>query len=125
MPESNHSLANHTLSVGAARTLSNPTLTAPQMLSVSPRWFLYLLPWVNIDGGTYQVNRRRIVVRQSDRIVATMEQDSPRLEPGAMRALALLRGADNPLLEAITRLLVEDRHDAGQILYSEGDPGEK
>jgi hypothetical protein len=123
MPES--SPVNHTLSVRAARTLSNPTLTAPQMLAVSPRWLLHLLPWVNIEGGVYQVNRRRIVVRQSDRIVAHLEQNQPRLEPGAMRALALLRGADNPLLEAITGLLVEERHDAGDTLYNEGDAGEK
>ena len=54
----------HTLSVRAARTFSNPTLTAPQMLAVSPRWLLHLLPWVNIEGGTYQVNRRRIVLTE-------------------------------------------------------------
>src|SRR5271169_6903579 len=76
MPESPRQLANHTLSVRAARTLSNPTLTAPQMLAVSPRWLLHLLPWVNIEGGTYQVNRRRIVLKQSDRIAARMEENT-------------------------------------------------
>ncbi|MBV8138018.1 MAG: cyclic nucleotide-binding domain-containing protein [Deltaproteobacteria bacterium] len=124
MPESN-SVTNNTLSVRAARTLSNPTLTAPQMVAVSPRWLLHLLPWVNIEGGTYQVNRRRIVVRQSDRIISRLEENRARVEPGAMRALALLRGAENPLLEAITGLLVEERHDGGVTLYNEGDAGEK
>jgi CRP-like cAMP-binding protein len=125
MPETSNSVANHTLSVRAARTLSNPTLTAPQMLAVSPRWLLHVLPWVNIAGGTYQVNRRRIVLRQSDRIKARLEDNTPRLEAPAMRALALLRTAETPLLEAITNLLVQERHDAGQELYKEGDPGEK
>ena len=68
MPETQRPLAPHTLSVPAARTLSHPTLTVPQMLAESPRWLLHLLPWLNIQGGVYQVNRRRIVLRQSDRI---------------------------------------------------------
>jgi Phage capsid-like protein/Cyclic nucleotide-binding domain len=125
MPDSASTVANHTLSVRAARTLSNPTLTAPQMLAVSPRWLLHLLPWVNIEGGAYQVNRRRIVLRQSDRIEARLEDNTPRLEPPAMRALALLRSAEPPLLEAITNLLVQERHDTGHELYKEGDTGEK
>jgi CRP-like cAMP-binding protein len=95
------------------------------MLAVSPRWLLHLLPWVNIQGGTYQVNRRRIVLRQSDRIAARLEDNVPRLEAPAMRALALLRSAEPPLLEAITNLLVEECHDAGHELYKEGDAGER
>src|SRR5215472_17133694 len=121
MADSPSTIANHTLSVRAARTLSNPTLTAPQMLAVSPRWLLHLLPWVNIEGGTYQVNRRRIVLRQSDRIETRLEDNTPRLEAPAMRALALLRSAEPPLLEAITNLLVQERHDTGHELYKEGD----
>src|SRR6516225_9947402 len=95
------------------------------MLSVSPRWLLHLLPWVNIEGGTYQVNRRRIVLRQSDRIEARLDGDTPKLEAPAMRALALLRSAEPPLLEAITNLLMHERCEAGQELYKEGDTGEK
>jgi len=118
-------LAPHTLSVRAARTLSHPTLTVPQMLAESPRWLLHLLPWVNIQGGVYQVNRRRIVLRQSGRIMARLEEDRPVVEPGALRSLSLLRNADDNLLEAIVGLLEEERHDAGVDLYKEGDAGEK
>ncbi len=45
MPEVQKPVADLTLSVRAARTLSNPTRTIPQMLAVSPRWLLHLLPW--------------------------------------------------------------------------------
>jgi hypothetical protein len=51
MADAQGPLANHTLGVRAARTLSNPTLTAPHMLSVTPRWLLRLLPWINVEGG--------------------------------------------------------------------------
>ena len=118
-------LSPQTLSVRAARTLSDPTRTAPQMLAVSPRWLLHLLPWVNVEGGTYQVNRRRIVVTQGDRVVAGIEGDSAHLDPQALRALPLLRNADETLLQALTGLLFEERHNANETLYAEGDPGTK
>jgi len=125
MANSQHPLAPHTLSVRAARTLSHPTLTAPQMLAETPRWLLHLLPWVNILGGVYQVNRRRIVLRHSDRIATRFDDDRALLEPPALRALALLRGANGAVLETIAGLLEEERHEANEDLYKEGDAGEK
>src|ERR1700723_1984067 len=125
MPDPQRPLAPHTLSVPAARTLSNPTLTVPQMLAESPRWLLHLLPWLNIQGGVYQVNRRRIVLRQSDRIAARLVDDKATIDVNALRALSLLRPADEPLLTAISGLLVEERRGAGEDLYKAGDTGEK
>ena len=125
MAESQQLVKSHTLSVRAARTLSNPSRTVPQMLSVSPRWLLHLLPWVNVEGGTYQVNRRRIVLTQGDRIVAGIEGESAQLDPTALRAVPLLRGADETLLEAIAGLLFDERHNANEKLYGEGDAGTK
>src|SRR6202453_1853685 len=125
MPETQRPLAPHTLSVPAARTLSHPTLTVPQMLAESPRWRLPLLPWLNIQGGVYQVNRRRIVLRQSDRIPTRLVDDKAAVDVNALRALSLLRTADEPLLNAISGLLVEERRGAGEDLYKEGDAGEK
>ena len=108
MAEAQRPLTPHTLSVRAARTLSHPTLTVPQMLAESPRWLLHLLPWVNIQGGVYQVNRRRIVLQQSDRIAARIENDVALIHPSALRALSLLRTANDPLLAAIAGALVSD-----------------
>ena len=109
MAEDQRPLAPHTLSVQAARTLSHPTLTVPHMLAETPRWLLHLLPWVNVPGGVYQINRRRIVLRQSGRITAHLGEDKARLDPEALRALSLLRAGDATLLGAIAELLVEER----------------
>ncbi len=125
MANSERPIVDNTLSVRAARTLSNPTLTAPQMLSVSPRWLLHLLPWVNVQGGVYQVNRRRIVLKQGDRIVAGLEGDQAQIDSKALRAIPLLRNADDSLLQAIQGLLFDERHNANEALYSEGDAGAK
>jgi hypothetical protein len=125
MAESPRPLTPHTLSVRAARTLSHPTLTVPQMLAESPRWLLHLLPWVNIHGGVYQVNRRRIVLQQSDRIEARIEGDIALVDPSALRALSLLRTANDPLLAAIAGALVTENRGGNEEIYKEGDEGQK
>ena len=125
MPETARALGHLTLSPRAARTLSHPTLTPPQMLAVTPRWLLHLLPWVNVKGGVYQINRRRIVLTQGTRIIAGLEDDRAQIDPQALRALALLREADAPLLEAVAGLLFDERHNANETLWKEGDPATK
>src|SRR5208282_4337553 len=45
------------LSAAAARNLATATVTVPQFTEISPRWLHKLLPWVDVDGGVYRVNR--------------------------------------------------------------------
>lgn len=46
-----------TLNAKAARNLATATVTPPQWDEISPRWLLKLLPYVDVDGGVYRVNR--------------------------------------------------------------------
>jgi hypothetical protein len=45
------------LSASAARNLATATVTVPQYTEITPRWLRKLLPWVDVDGGVYRVNR--------------------------------------------------------------------
>src|SRR6202789_2363108 len=45
------------LSALAARDLATATVTVPQYTEITPRWLHKLLPWVDVDGGVYRVNR--------------------------------------------------------------------
>ena len=45
------------LSAKAARNLATATVTVPQMIQITPRWLHKLLPWVDVDGGVYRLNR--------------------------------------------------------------------
>ena len=45
------------LSATAARNLATATVTVPQYAEITPRWLHKLLPWVDVDGGVYRVNR--------------------------------------------------------------------
>jgi CRP-like cAMP-binding protein len=46
------------LGTGAARNLATTTKSVPQMQEISSRWLLRMLPWVQVSGGVYRVNRR-------------------------------------------------------------------
>ncbi|MGC5412280.1 Crp/Fnr family transcriptional regulator, partial [Streptomyces sp. DT225] len=46
------------LGTAAARNLATTTKSAPQMQEITSRWLLKMLPWVQVQGGTYRVNRR-------------------------------------------------------------------
>lgn len=50
---------NHIITLGpdSARNLATATVTRPQWDEISPRWLLKLLPYVDVDGGIYRVNR--------------------------------------------------------------------
>jgi hypothetical protein len=52
------------LSVRSAKNLATTEKTAPQMRTISPRWLLRLLPWVEVSGGTYRVNRRDVRIAE-------------------------------------------------------------
>ena len=45
------------LGTGAARNLATTTKSPPQMQGITSRWLLKLLPWVQVSGGVYRVNR--------------------------------------------------------------------
>ncbi len=51
------------LNAKAARNLATATVTVPQWSEITPRWLLKLLPWVDIDGGVYRINR--VVAKQN------------------------------------------------------------
>ncbi len=46
------------LSTVAARRLATTTKSEPQMQAITSRWLLKMLPWVDVRGGAYRVNRR-------------------------------------------------------------------
>ncbi len=58
------------------------------MMSITPRHLLKLIPWVQVDGGTYRVNRTKVDLSKAERIpvdvvdgVATLNSDELRRVP--------------------------------------------
>ncbi|MDH6572489.1 CRP-like cAMP-binding protein [Streptomyces sp. SAI-117] len=112
------------LSTTAARQLATTTKSEPQMQAISSRWLLRMLPWVDVKGGTYRVNRRLQLRVGRGRV--QFEQngaDDIRVIPRTLTELPALRGyCDIDVLKEIaTRFRI--RHiRAGQVLVEAGQP---
>src|SRR6201992_201039 len=62
------SLLQRSVTTSVARNLADTTKTSPKMMSITPRWLLSMLPWVQVDGGTYRVNRTKVELTKAERI---------------------------------------------------------
>ncbi|MFE0133517.1 family 2B encapsulin nanocompartment shell protein [Streptomyces sp. NPDC059037] len=114
-----------TLGPDAARQLATTTKTTPQMRGITPRYLLRALPWVDVESGTYRVNRRRTFVLGDDRITTYEEGDSHRVVPGDLREVPYLRDVDDALLAELAGAFTEVTFEAGQVLAQEGDPADR
>lgn len=83
------------LSIAAARNLTSTTKTPPQMQAITSRWLLRALPWVQVNGGAYRVNRRLVYLLGDGRVSFTSVGDDVRVVPRELRELALLRGFED------------------------------
>src|SRR5437879_10440170 len=90
------------LSTAAARNLATTTKTVPQMQGISSRWLLRKLPWVQVSGGAYRVNRRLTHAVGRGRIGVVQTGADLRILAPTLTELPVLRGfADEALLEEL------------------------
>ncbi|HEY1081466.1 MAG TPA: family 2A encapsulin nanocompartment shell protein [Prosthecobacter sp.] len=76
---SNTPVSRQTLNAKAARNLATATVTPPQWDEISPRWLLKLLPYVDVDGGVYRVNRVVSRIPGPTVDLLTVDENEPRL----------------------------------------------
>ncbi|MFG1665627.1 family 2B encapsulin nanocompartment shell protein [Streptomyces sp. Y7] len=112
------------LSTQAARQLATTTKSEPQMQAISSRWLLKMLPWVDVKGGTYRVNRRLQLRVGRGRV--QFEQNGSydiKVIPRTLTELPALRGYDDMdvLKEIASRFRVREVR-AGQVLVQAGQP---
>jgi hypothetical protein len=48
------------VTTAVAKNLASTTKTSPKMMSITPRWLLSLLPWVNVEGGPIESTAPRL-----------------------------------------------------------------
>jgi hypothetical protein len=114
------------LSTAAARNLATITKSAPQMQGITSRWLLRMLPWTEVKGGTYRVNRRLSYTVGDGRIEFVQDGADVRVIPRELGELALLRGFDDiDVLTAIAGRCVQRDFRAGEVLVERGTPAEQ
>ncbi|MFJ4467039.1 family 2B encapsulin nanocompartment shell protein [Streptomyces sp. NPDC089424] len=112
------------LGTRAARQLATTTKSAPQMRGISSRWLLRKLPWVDVRGGTYRVNRRLHLRPGRGRVHFEHNgADDVRVVPQTLAELPVLRGyPDLDVLREIAGRCALREVRAGQVLIEAGQP---
>src|SRR5579862_2238293 len=83
------SLLQRSVTTGVARNLAHTTKTSPKMMSITPRWLLKLLPWVEVEGGTYRVNRTKVELPRAERIGVEVIDGNAALSTESLRSVPL------------------------------------
>ncbi|MEV6306319.1 family 2B encapsulin nanocompartment shell protein [Actinoplanes sp. NPDC051861] len=109
------------LSTAAARNLTHTTKSVPQMQEISSRWLLRALPWVEVSGGTYRVNRRMTYRLGDGRLTFINTGASVQVVPVELRELAVLAQVeDEEVLRAIADRFVQQEYQPGQVIVEFG-----
>src|ERR671923_2452009 len=83
------------LGTAAARQLATTTKSVPQMQAITSRWLLRILPWVQVSGGTYRVNRRLVYAVGDGWLDFIKTGAEYRVIPKELCELPLLRGCED------------------------------
>ncbi len=119
--EQAHEQEQLSLSTGAARNLATTTKSEPQMQGISSRWLLRKLPWVDVPGGSYRVNRRLSFTVGDGKVSFDKNGSKVRVVPAELAELPLLRGFDDhTALGALADKFVQKEYDPGQVIVQEG-----
>ncbi|MFI6812629.1 family 2B encapsulin nanocompartment shell protein [Nonomuraea sp. NPDC050328] len=104
------------LSTAAARKLASITKTPPQMREITPRHLLRVLPWVEVPGGAFRVNRRLTLTVGDGRLSFVNEGTRVWLVPEELRELPAFRDFDGDQagLHALAARFVQHDLDPGQ-----------
>ncbi|MEV2270234.1 family 2B encapsulin nanocompartment shell protein [Nonomuraea africana] len=114
------------LSTAAARNLATTTKSVPFMREITPRHLLRVLPWVEVTGGAFRVNRRLTYRVGDGRVSFTSTGADVRVIPGELCELPALRGfADTDVLAELAGLFEQREYEPDQVLAEEGRPVEE
>lgn len=111
------------LGTAAARNLATTTKTPPQMQSITSRWLVRLLPWVQASGGAYRVNRRLTYTLGDGRLTFSNTGADVRVIPAELCELPVLRGFEHTsVLEGLADRFVRHEYEPGEVIVESGNP---
>ncbi|EMF54388.1 MULTISPECIES: family 2B encapsulin nanocompartment shell protein [Streptomyces] len=114
------------LGTAAARNLATTTKSTPQMQEISSRWLLRTLPWVNVQGGTYRVNRRLTYAVGDGRVTFVKTGDRVTVIPAELGELPALRTyEDIEVLGELAQRCEQREFAPGDVLAEFGSQAEE
>ncbi|GGM11082.1 nucleotide-binding protein [Streptomyces fumigatiscleroticus] len=114
------------LGTAAARNLATTTKSVPQMQEISSRWLLRMLPWVDVQGGTYRVNRRMTFTVGDGRVTFVKTGDRVEVIPAELGELPALRSyEDEEVLSELATRCEQREFAQGDVIASFGTPNDE
>ncbi|MBV9844504.1 MAG: cyclic nucleotide-binding domain-containing protein [Kutzneria sp.] len=114
------------LGTSAARNLSTTTKSVPQMQGITSRWLLRVLPWVQVSGGAYRVNRRLSYTVGDGRVEFVSTGADVRVIPAELGELPVLRGFDDAdVLSALAVRFTQQEFAPGEVIAERGRPADR
>jgi CRP-like cAMP-binding protein len=125
-PAGTNGHAQQTLDTVAARNLATTTKTAPQMQGITARWLLRMLPWVEVSGGTYRVNRRLAYAVGGGQLGFVESAGGVRIIPSTLCEVPALAGFDDDeVLAALADGFTQQEVEAGSTIVEEGQAADR
>lgn len=119
------SLLQRSVTTAVARNLATTSKTSPKMMSITPRWLLSLLPWVQVTGGTYRVNRTKVELSKAQRIAVDWKDDVASFPPEALRSVPLFSKLSDDIAASMAARFETEQVSIGNKLIGEGEDGNK
>ncbi|MFI1916584.1 family 2B encapsulin nanocompartment shell protein [Nocardia sp. NPDC020380] len=115
--------AQKSLGTSAARNLAHTTKSEPQMQGITSRWLTRMLPWVEVRGGVYRVNRRLTYTFGNGELEFLTDNGKARVIPQELRELPALRTFDDEeALSTLSNLFEQTDYEPGQVVAEFGNP---
>jgi hypothetical protein len=114
-------LLQRSVTTGVARNLANTTKTKPKMMSITPRWSLSLLPWVQVDGGTYRVNRTKVELSKAERIGVEAKDGQYAFPAESLRSVPLFSKLPAAVVDRMLNQFKTEEVSLGNKLVVEGE----
>ncbi|MCE9552981.1 MAG: cyclic nucleotide-binding domain-containing protein [Planctomycetes bacterium] len=119
------SLLQRSVTTAVARNLASTTKTTPKMMSITPRWLLSQLPWVQVNGGTYRVNRTKVELTKAERIGVDVANGTATFSPESLRSVPMFSELSDPITGRMASRFKTEEVSLGNKLISEGEDGNK
>ena len=114
------------LDIAAARALTTTTKSAPQMQEITSRWLLRMLPWVQVSGGTYRVNRRLSYAPGEGLLTFTSDGTDVRVVPAALAELPWMQGFDDAdILNTLADRFVQQEFEPREVIVQANQPADR
>ncbi len=106
-----------------ARPLATTHKTRPQMEAISSRHLIKVLPWVNVSGGVYRVNRRQILELRKGLVSFDETKAEPSIKGPSLNQLPCFRNVRHAeLLDQIAAAAVKKEFKKGDTIVAKDSP---